>query len=131
MEADLPPCGGAVRALLRPGLLSDSLLYLLFVHVTLMDSTRLCSLLPWRTSYLLGLLLHGIHAFAPVPARYPDLWTLLITSASCGDLRCTEKSVVIWPCHRMLAFPVFHMVQLSGSLASFAAEVTSCVPSLW
>ncbi|CAE7200152.1 gny [Symbiodinium natans] len=57
-EADLPPCGGAVRALLR-------------------------------TSYLLGLLLHGIHAFAPVPARYPDLWTLLITSASCGYFLCS------------------------------------------
>eukprot|EP00439_Symbiodinium_sp_Y106_P045532 s4048_g5.t2 len=49
---------------------------------------------PWgsrlllRASYLVGLLLHSIHAFAPAPARYPDLWTLLITSASCSYFLC-------------------------------------------
>ncbi|CAJ1406044.1 unnamed protein product, partial [Effrenium voratum] len=33
-------------------------------------------------------LLHGLHAWVPPPAKYPDLWTLLITGASCGYFLC-------------------------------------------
>lgn len=37
-----------------------------------------------RLTYIAGTAIHGIHAFVPHPARYPDAWTLLITGSSCA-----------------------------------------------
>eukprot|EP00418_Pyrodinium_bahamense_P048171 CAMPEP_0179174466 /NCGR_PEP_ID=MMETSP0796-20121207/86137_1 /TAXON_ID=73915 /ORGANISM="Pyrodinium bahamense, Strain pbaha01" /LENGTH=504 /DNA_ID=CAMNT_0020877763 /DNA_START=203 /DNA_END=1718 /DNA_ORIENTATION=- len=52
----------------------------------------LCEVLPalpvlrvaFRVSYIVVLSLHAIHALVPAPLRYPDIWTLLITSFSCA-----------------------------------------------
>jgi len=53
---------------------------------------RLCEALPafptlkrcFRVSFVLGLAMHAIHALVPAPKRYPDIWTLMITSSSCA-----------------------------------------------
>lgn len=61
-------------------------------YVVLFSRTGCNSFLSQHLRSLLfpGLVAHALHALVPPPARYPDLWTLLITSASCGGLEGAE-----------------------------------------
>ncbi|CAK9004730.1 3-glucosyltransferase (Dolichyl-P-Glc:Man9GlcNAc2-PP-dolichyl glucosyltransferase) (Asparagine-linked glycosylation protein 6 homolog) (Dol-P-Glc:Man(9)GlcNAc(2)-PP-Dol alpha-1 [Durusdinium trenchii] len=86
----------------------------------------------WVGSLLFpGLVAHALHALVPPPARYPDLWTLLITSASCGGLEGAEAPKAPRRSHAFDPFATPARPRRLEALVLIASHVSLFASGFW